>query len=109
MSLRVGKHAAEALVDTGAVCSMISEPFAKQLKLTIQPLEGPSDRMVSANGSTIRVVGTVSMNLYLRGLIVEHTVVVDKTSGSCCHGADARHLIQASTDMPADTLIFQSW
>jgi len=66
--IRVGKHAAEALVDTGAVYSMISEPFAKQLKLTIQPLEGPNDRMVFANGSTMRVVKTVSMKLYLKGL-----------------------------------------
>jgi len=69
--IRVGKHAAEALIDTGTMCFVIGEPFfARQLKLKIQPLLQPCDKMVSANGSRmeIHVVGTVDMNLYLRGL-----------------------------------------
>ena len=56
---------------------MISEPFAQRLKLNIQRLRGPQDKMVSANGGRIKTVGTVTMELYLQGgAKMEHVVVV---------------------------------
>jgi len=74
--IRLGKRSAEALIDSGAVCSMISQPFAQQLKLKIQPPHGPQDKMIWANGSRMKIVGTVAMDLYLKGAKIEHVVVV---------------------------------
>jgi len=74
--VRIDRTRAEALVDTGAVCSMIAETFARQLRLQIEPVEGPRHNLVSANGSRMEIAGSAEMELYIDGAIVEHTVVV---------------------------------
>ena len=74
--VRIDRTPAEALVDTGAVCSMIAETFAKQLKLQIEPMKGPNHNLVSANGSRMEIIGSADLEMYIEGLIVEHTVVV---------------------------------
>ena len=75
--IRIGKQSAEALLDSGAACSMINKSFAQQLKLRIQPPTASPDKMVSANGGKITTVGTVTMDLYLQGgAKMEHVVAV---------------------------------
>jgi len=74
--VRIDRTPAEALVDTGAVCSMIAEAFAKHLKLQIEPMKGPNHNLVSANGSRMEIVGSADLEMYIEGLIVKHTVVV---------------------------------
>jgi len=46
---------------------MIGESFAKQLNLKIQLLTEPRDNMVSANGSRMEIVGSVDIELYIKG------------------------------------------
>jgi len=53
--LKVGKQSIEALIDSGAACSVISSALAQQLKLKIQIADGPRDRMVAA---TVRRYGS---------------------------------------------------
>jgi len=55
---------------------VISNQLAQQLKLKIQRSHGPQDRMISASGSKMRMIGTTIMELYLRGAIIQHLVVV---------------------------------
>jgi len=74
--MRVGRKTAEALVDSGASCSIMSKSYAQQLRLNIVPLKGPPERMVSANGTRIQTVGIVKMELYLQGAKMDHEVLI---------------------------------
>jgi len=76
ITMRVGRKTAEALVDSGASCSIMSKSYAQQLRLNIVPLKGPPERMVSANGTRIQTVGIVKMELYLQGAKMDHEVLI---------------------------------
>jgi len=66
----------EALIESGAACSVINTGLAQQLKLKSQPSDGPRDRMVTATGQKIWIIGTTTMDLYFCGAKIEHVVVV---------------------------------
>jgi len=74
--VKVGKQLIEALIDSGAACSVISSALAQQLKLKIETADEPRDRMVAATGQKIWIIGTTTMDLYYRGAKMEHIVVV---------------------------------
>jgi len=75
ISVRIGKHTIDALIDSGAVRSLISEPAAKFLKLEIQPInEQNRKRQVSATGSNLDIIGYVTTELYFKDLKVEYTL-----------------------------------
>jgi hypothetical protein len=58
-----------ALIDTGAVTSCISEKFARILRLTPQVMSDDV-KLVSANKSPMRSLGTVEAELSIQGLVV---------------------------------------
>jgi hypothetical protein len=63
------------LCDTGAVVSCISESFAKYLRL--KPLPMTQDfKLVSANGSQIRVIGEADVEISIQGLVIPWTMYV---------------------------------
>jgi len=79
ITVRIGKNTIDAMVDTGAVRSLISHQAAKSLKLKIEPLtQLESEPLVSANGSNLELVGCTTPELYFKGLKIEHTLVVAK-------------------------------
>ena len=70
----------DALVDTGAVRSLINEQTAKELKLKIVPKMDPNLKpLLSANGSEVEIVGHVVAELYLKCLKVTHQMEVAKS------------------------------
>jgi hypothetical protein len=64
-----------ALIDTGAVTSCISEQFARALRLTPQPTLDEV-KLISANKSPIRSLGTVNVDIAIQGLVVPFTLHV---------------------------------
>jgi hypothetical protein len=60
------------LIDTGAVTSCISEQFARFLHLRPQPTTD-NVKLISANKSPIRSLGTVDAELSIQGLVVPFT------------------------------------
>jgi hypothetical protein len=60
------------LIDTGVVTSCISEHFARTLRLIPQPT--PDDvKLILANKSRIRSIGTVNVEMSIQGLVVPFT------------------------------------
>jgi len=67
----------EALVDSGASCSIMSKSYAQCMKLNILPLRGLPEMMVSANGTRIQAVVIVNLELYLQGGVkLDHEVLI---------------------------------
>jgi hypothetical protein len=60
------------LIDTGAVTSCISEQFARFLHLKPQPTTDDV-KLISANKSPIRSLGTVDAELPIQGLVIPFT------------------------------------
>jgi hypothetical protein len=60
------------LIDTGAVTSCISEQFARFLHLKPQPTTDDV-KLISANKSPIRSLGTVEAELSIQGLVIPFT------------------------------------
>jgi len=77
ITLKFGRKSIEALVDSGAIVSIINEKTAHDLNLTI---ERPSYRekiaLFSANGTKMAVSGIADMRLYFAGLVILQKVRV---------------------------------
>ena len=88
------------LIDTGAVRSLIDDHTARDLKLPIIPnLTRNSKPLLSAIGSEVKTTGHVLVELYLRGLKVEHRMEVAKNlSPSFILGIDFLSINQAGID-----------
>jgi len=77
MTVEIGKHKLDALVDTGAISTLMSVEAAKALNLKINPTS--SNRpLVSATGSELEIIGHTIVPLYFKGLQVTHTVSIVK-------------------------------
>ena len=88
ISVKIGRHMIDALIDTGAVHSLISEQAAKYLKLKIEPWSNHAP-LVSANGSELEMSGYAIPELYFKGLKIEHTIgVVKELSPNFLLGVD---------------------
>ena len=69
----------KALVDTGAQKSCISESFCRKLHLTPTKLEnGETQRLFTADGKPIPVLGTVELSVKIQGLAMPFTFHVLK-------------------------------
>ena len=88
------------LIDTGAVRSLIDDHTARDLKLPIIPnLTRNSKPLLSANGNEVKTTGHVLVELYLRGLKVEHRMEVAKNlSPPFILGIDFLSINQAGID-----------
>ena len=68
ITVKLGRISIDALVDTGAAHSLLSESVARILKLKIQPLqEHDYSVLTAANGSKVELIGTVDLRLYIKG------------------------------------------
>ena len=79
VTVKLGRISIDALVDTGAAHSLLSESVARILKLKIQPLqEHDYSDLTAANGSKVELIGTADLKLYIKGLIIYQTVRIAK-------------------------------
>ena len=77
VTLKFGRRTIDALVDSGAAVSIISERTARSLNLNIIPLNfNERFRLWSANGTQISVIGMADIRLYFNGLIISQQVRV---------------------------------
>ena len=66
-----------ALIDTGAIRSLISDKMARNLHLEILPLQpGDNRRLVTANGSLMKVIGRTSVELKINGLTITYDFLI---------------------------------
>jgi len=79
ITVRLGNQSVDALIDTGAARSLMSDELARELKLHVIPPTQYCKPLLSANGSEMIVTGHVKAELYLRGLMVEHHMEVAKS------------------------------
>ena len=67
----------KCLLDTGSVVTLISEPFAKKHKIPVTPLtDSTTAELISANTSSIEVVGVADFNINVSGLSLSVTARV---------------------------------
>ena len=79
ITVKLGRISIDALVDTGAAHSLLSESVARILKLKIQLLqEYDYLDLTVANGSKVELIGTADLRLYIKGLIIYQTVRIAK-------------------------------
>jgi len=64
------------LVDTGSISSLISLSLAQKLKLFVVKNEGEMPSLITANGQALQIVGEVSVNFQLNGLIIPQDLLV---------------------------------
>ena len=79
ITVRLGSNSVDALIDTGAAHSLMSDELARELKLQVIPPTQHSKPLLSANGSEMAIIGHVKAELYLRGLKVKHYMEVAKS------------------------------
>jgi len=79
ITVRIGTNNIDALIDTGAVRSLIDDQTARELKLRVIPNATRNAKpLLSANGSEVETTGHTSVELYLQGLKVDHKMEVAK-------------------------------
>jgi len=79
ITVRIGTSNIDALIDTGAVRSLIDDQTARELKLQIIPNATRNAKpLLSANGSEVETTGHAIVELYLQGLKFEHHMEVAK-------------------------------
>ena len=74
---RLNSKQVKCLLDTGSVVTLISEPFAKKQKIPITPITDPTmAELISANTSSIEVMGIADFNINVSGLSLSVTARV---------------------------------
>ena len=82
ITVKLGKIVMEALVDSGAIVSLINLSLARRLKLKIKPITDTNRLpLFSANGSRMSVVGITDICFYVEGLLITQTVRVCSNLG----------------------------
>jgi hypothetical protein len=98
LAVNINFKPALALIDAGAVTSCISEQFARFLRLTPQATSDDI-KLVSANKSPIRSLGTVEAELSIQGLVVPfHFHVLKSLSHKMLFGQDFLRFSNAVID-----------
>jgi hypothetical protein len=98
LAVNINFKPALALIDTGAVTSCISEQFARLLRLTPQATSDDI-KLVSANKSPIRSLGTVEAELSIQGLVIPfHFHVLKSLSHKMLLGQDFLRFSNAIID-----------
>ena len=99
ITVRLGSEYLDALIDTGAVHSLIDAELAGELKLHVIPKTQHSKPLLSANGSELETVGHVMAELYLKDLKVEQRLEVARSlSPPLILGFDFLRMNQARID-----------
>jgi len=100
ITVRIGTSNIDALIDTGAVRSLIDDQTARELKLQVIPNATRNAKpLLSANGSEVETTGHTLVELYLQGLKVEHKMeVVKNLSPPFILGTDFLSKNQAGID-----------
>ena len=77
LHIRIGQHFIKGLLDTGSFYSLISEKAVKRLRLTVLPSTPDENfELFAAEGSNLRVIGSVELCMNISGLRIVHTVFV---------------------------------
>ena len=90
VTVKIGRKTLDALVDTGAVMSLINESTARNLRLCVKPITEPNERpLVSATDSEIKLLGHAIVQLYFKGLKIEQRLgVVEELTPNFLLGVD---------------------
>jgi len=101
--VKIGKQYTDALVDTGAMKSLISENLANSLKLKIDRRVNTSHHsLITADGTEIRVIGKTTTELYFKGLKVPFTIQVARhLEPNFLLGVDFMSMNSAVVDYPS--------
>lgn len=85
VTIKINGITAEALVDTGAACSLLSKSFSDKL---IIPLHATNVSLQSVNQGSIDVFGEITVEVQVESAAVEYTFVVAKIVQSVILGND---------------------
>jgi len=67
------------MIDMGVVHTLVSQSVARILKLKVAPLQKYDHSvLIAANGSKLELIGSVTLKLYISGLVVHQTAFVAK-------------------------------
>jgi len=67
------------MIDMGVVHTLVSQSVARILKLKVAPLQKYDHSvLIAANGSKLELTGSVTLKLYISGLVVHQTAFVAK-------------------------------
>ena len=65
------------MIDMGAVHTLVSQLVARILKLKVAPLQKYDHSvLIAANDSKLELTGSVTLKLYISGLVVHQTAFV---------------------------------
>jgi len=77
--VKINHASVDAMIDTGAVHTLVSQSVARILKLKVAPLRKYDHSvLIAANGSNLELIGSVSLKLYINGLVVHQDAFVAK-------------------------------
>jgi len=67
------------MIDTGAVHMLVSQSVARILKLKVAPVRKYDHSvLIAVNGSNLELIGSVSLKLYINGLVIHQDAFVAK-------------------------------
>ena len=79
ITVKINHASVDAMIDTGAVHTLVSQSVARILKLKMVPLQKCDHSvLIAANGSKLELIGSVTLKLYINGLVVHQTAFVAK-------------------------------
>ena len=97
---RLNSKQVKCLLDTGSVVTLISEPFAKKHKIPVNPLiDSSMAELISANTSSIEVIGVADFNINVSGLSLSVTARVARVlSQDIILGTDFLRVYEVNID-----------
>jgi hypothetical protein len=98
---RINRIKSKLLLDTGASRSCVSALFLKHLKMEARPLAtGDIRKLFTANHSSIKILGTVDLDVNIQGLTIPFTFnVLDKLAYNIILGIDFLSHTKAKIDL----------
>jgi len=108
VSIKINHHPIQALIDSGATRSCVSENLVSKFKLNVLPLSpNIPDDVFTADNSAMRIIGQIEVSLNINGLIVPHTfIVLPSLFHDCLLGTDFLLQSRANVDFYSRNVIF---
>jgi len=79
VTVKINHATVNAMIDTRAVHTLVSQSVARILKLKVVPLQKYDHSvLIAANGSKLERFGSVTLKLYINGLVVHQKAFVAK-------------------------------
>jgi len=77
--VKINHASIDAMIDMGVVHTLVSQLVARILKLKVAPLQKYDHSvLIAVIGSKLELIGSVTLKLYISGLVVHQTAFVAK-------------------------------